>query len=398
MELDSSAVLDRGGVAEAVIANRPQSLGKNMTQITPHELYPRKGHRFAAASLGTILPKEAHLPCIHRNDPLISDDSASDIGSQVFDRRGATAERLDVHAPGGAPNGGIDLSLSQLTGEMLAKGRLKQGQMEQEVGLGHRDDFARVIESCPGHEHMEVRMELKLLIPCVKNGGETVDLGVEALGPNQLLAQSGRSRPEEQVISAFGLRAEEEGSELGRQGEGDHEVGSANPFVEFPLDPLASGLAPTSRTGLVVAAMIGEVGASTLRAPVKLAAHDRSAAVLDGPDGPMLRRREDRILRQKLRQEATQHRLNGERQRSKGLAWQTVAKALHHLESIFSGDMGQMQINHGGSDLLMSQQALDGVEMSAGFEQVSREAVTQGMNRSAGDIELLTSEDKEALQ
>ena len=39
--------------------------------------------------------------------------------------------------------------------------------------------------------------------------------------------------------------------------------------------------------------------------------------------------------------------------------------------------MGEVQIDHGGLNLLVTQQLLDGVEMSAGFQEMGCETMTQ---------------------
>lgn len=60
-----------------------------------------------------------------------------------------------------------------------------------------------------------------------------------------------------------------------------------------------------------------------------------------------------------------------------GLGWQPFAELVHELQSFASALVGQMQVNHGGGDLLVTEQLLDRVQMGAGFEQVCGETVAQ---------------------
>ena len=62
------------------------------------------------------------------------------------------------------------------------------------------------------------------------------------------------------------------------------------------------------------------------------------------------------------------------------LAWQSLAELVHETQGVLGGLVGQMQINHRGGDLLMTEQLLDGVQMRAGLEQVRGKTVTQGIN------------------
>ena len=52
------------------------------------------------------------------------------------------------------------------------------------------------------------------------------------------------------------------------------------------------------------------------------------------------------------------------------LAGQAAAELVHQLQGILGALVGQMQIYHGGSDLFMTQELLDGVQVSAGFQEM----------------------------
>ena len=61
--------------------------------------------------------------------------------------------------------------------------------------------------------------------------------------------------------------------------------------------------------------------------------------------------------------------------RSPWLGWQPFAELVHELQGFASALMGQMQINHGGGDLLVTEKFLDRVQMCAGFQQMRGETV-----------------------
>lgn len=42
-----------------------------------------------------------------------------------------------------------------------------------------------------------------------------------------------------------------------------------------------------------------------------------------------------------------------------------------------------MEVTHGRADMTVTEQALDGVDIDTGFQQVRRESVAQGMNATA---------------
>ena len=55
------------------------------------------------------------------------------------------------------------------------------------------------------------------------------------------------------MIDLLGLRGEEQFPELRWQGEGDHEIGRADAFAEFALNPRCGGIFTTLRAGAVIA-------------------------------------------------------------------------------------------------------------------------------------------------
>lgn len=79
------------------------------------------------------------------------------------------------------------------------------------------------------------------------------------------------------------------------------------------------------------------------------------------------------------------------------LSRQGSTEFVHQTQSILSRLMRQMQINHRRSDLLMTEQFLDRVQMRSGFKQMCREGMPQRMHRSGGDVQLLASDNQRSL-
>src|SRR6266404_8739212 len=73
------------------------------------------------------------------------------------------------------------------------------------------------------------------------------------------------------------------------------------------------------------------------------------------------------------------------------LAWESLAELVHEPQSVLGALVGQMQVNHGGGDLLMTEQLLDHVQMRAGLQQMGGKAVAQRMYRSGGEVEFFAS-------
>lgn len=101
-----------------------------------------------------------------------------------------------MHIPFAASDCGIDtpmVCIKELQ-EVFFECRLKLRQVHQETGLFHSDCLALRIDPRARHQTMDVRVELHLLPPCVKDGGKAVDLRFEAFGPGKLFAQRAAAR------------------------------------------------------------------------------------------------------------------------------------------------------------------------------------------------------------
>ena len=56
--------------------------------------------------------------------------------------------------------------------------------------------------------------------------------------------------------------------------------------------------------------------------------------------------------------------------------WEVAAELIHQRQRVLGGLMGQVQIDHGGGDLPVTEEPLNGVEMGASLQLVGGEAVT----------------------
>ena len=57
-----------------------------------------------------------------------------------------------------------------------------------------------------------------------------------------------------------------------------------------------------------------------------------------------------------------------------------------------------MEIDHGGGDLFVPEQLLDGVQMCAGFQQMGGKRMAQRVDRGGGEVELFAGDDDQALE
>lgn len=385
MELDPESVGFGCGMAKAVVTDGAQPDGQHVAKIVTHELNAGQVFCFGAAVVGTVFPTEGDAVVSDGSDASIIDGGASDVGAEIFNGRSAGAGGLNVNAPILAPNLRVYLPVllfKQLT-EVLPEGGLEVREEDQEVGIFDADKVAIGIEACAWDQAVDVRMKLQALVPGVKNGGETADGSVQRFVAGQFFGKGAHGGGEEQVIGLFGQRAEEVGTQLGREGEGDQEVRSVDELVEFALNPAAIGQSAALGAGFMIAGMIGEVDVLAVFAGKDVAAQSRGAAMSHGPDGAALGRRKRRLGYQELRQKTAQRAQDsGAVAHAEGgarcwLGWQPFAELIHELQSFARALVGQMQVNHGGGDLLVTEEFLDRVQMGAGLQQVCGETVAQ---------------------
>ena len=73
---------------------------------------------------------------------------------------------------------------------------------------------------------MNVGMELQALVPGMEHGGKAAGGGAQAFILGKFLRQRGLHGGEEQIVGLLGERSKEAPAQLGRQSEGNQEVGS----------------------------------------------------------------------------------------------------------------------------------------------------------------------------
>ena len=161
---------------------------------------------------------------------------------------------------------------------------------------------------------------------------------------------------------------------------------------------MAGGFAPALRAGFVIAAVEGEGLLLTRGAGITVPAQGRGAALGDGADGAPLRRSQGGPCFEILGQEAAQDPDDTGSHAARPLARQALGQSLHQDAAVLVAAMGEMQIDHGGVDLLVAEQGLHGVQARSGFEQVCREAVAQGVDGGVGQAEFLAGDNDEALE
>ena len=318
----------------------------------------------------------------------VGDGGARDVSAQILQRAGSGAGWLDMHSPVLAPDLGIDrpIVLLEQAVEVLAEGGLQVRQMQQELWLFDAHELALLVETGARHQAVKVRMELQFLGPGMQDGDKAIDLRTQGFVGGELFAQGPGGGGEEQVIGLFGARAEEAGAQLCRQREGDQEVRGIDQLAQFALHPAVCGLGAALRAGFVVAGVVGKMNVVARFAGKGTPAQCRSAAVSDRPDGAMLLRRERRSRFEQLRDKTAQRPQHGggsahEFLESFGLlARQSAAELVHQAQGVLAGLMGQVQIDHGGGDLFMAQELLDGVQMRAGFQEMGGKGMAQGVH------------------
>lgn len=79
-------------------------------------------------------------------------------------------------------------------------------------------------------------------------------------------------------------------------------------------------------------------------------------------------------------------------------ARELAAEIVHETQGVLRGLMRDMQVDHGGGDLFVAEQFLDGVQMRACFEQMGSKGMPQRMDFRGREIELFTGGDQEPLQ
>ena len=111
---------------------------------------------------------------------------------------------------------------------------------------------------------------MKALVPCVQDHGKPAAPGTQPAGIGKVGGKRLRGCRKKDLVDRLGRWSEKQSPKLLRQGEGHHEVRSANALGEFALDPVCGILFATLRTRAMVAGMKRKVGGPTFFARVPL--------------------------------------------------------------------------------------------------------------------------------
>ena len=257
---------------------------------------------------------------------------------------------------------------------MLAEGRLQVRQIEQEVRFSGGDKLVVLIQTGAGDQAVNVRVKLQPLCPGMQHGHKSIGVGAQGFVGGELLAQGAGNGGEEQVESLLGARPEKTGAQLSREGEGDQEIGRIDEFAQLSLCPAVRAEGTALGAGFVVAGVIGKVNVAALFAAKGTPAQCRGAAAGDRPDGAVLLRGERRSCLAQLRNKTAQRlqHCGGSAHVAcacwAGSAGQAGAEPIHQAQRVLAGLMRQVQIHHRGSNLLVTQEFLDRVQVSASLQ------------------------------
>jgi len=397
-----------GRMHETMIPDRPQPARQHMPEIAGDEFSTAEGFHPLDIAVGAVLVKEGDVGVGHREDARIGDRGAADISAEIFDNVFPAAERFEIDAPVFLPDGRVDggeFDFGGLPhfGDAVAQARPKHGAQgglgDQEVRVFDGDDPPGGIESRAGHDAVDVRMELQPLVPGVQHHHKPAGGGTERLRIGQKVGQRGGGGVEKALIDLLGRRGEEQRAEFGRQGEVDHEVGRADALAELAFDPGGGGAFAALRAGPVVAGMEMKFALPARATGMQMPAHFRSAAMGDGPDGAALCVAHGALeLTQMGGQEASQRVDHGGGHGARELAWKSGAEALDQRAAVLLAAVREVEIDHGGVDVAVPEQGLDGVQAGTGLDQMGGEGMAQGVYRADGDVELLARLDHQALQ
>lgn len=371
-----------GGMTKAVIAHGAQSPGQDVSEIAAHKLYARQGEQLAAVLMGAIFPAERDGLAGEREQACVVDGGAGNVSAQVLNGGSSGARRLDVHPPLLGPDLWVHLPivlLKQLV-EVLSKGALQMRQIDQELVAADPDIVAGVIEPGAWNQAVNMGMELQALVPGMEHGGKAAGGRAQAFVLGEFFTEGGLHGAEEQIVGLLGERTKEATAQLGGKREGDQEVGRVDEFMNFACHPAARGQGAALRAGFVVAGVIGEVNLMAGVADKGAPAQSRRAAMSDGPDGAALLCTKRRLgvleLRQKSAQRPHDSGALGHRGGEKlWLGGQSLAKLIDQSQSVLTGLVSEMQVNHGAVDLGVAEQLLDRMQMRPGLQQVRGETV-----------------------
>jgi hypothetical protein len=384
------------GMTEPKMPHGLESPGQHMPEVTLNKLHPLDRLGLLNAAVLPVLPGEGDMGVGDRADAGVADGGAADVGPEVFDDVLSAAKGLKMHAPVPVPDLRINGRQITFPGQLIesllkafAKGGLRHGFGSQEGGRFDGDDPVVPVDARAGNDGMKVGMEEKSLVPGVQDQGEAGGARAQGTVMSQRDPQCMSDGLEEDLVNVPGKGSEEEWTQFCGQGEGDHEIGSANALIELAANPLFRiGLAALG-TAAMVAGMEAKLARAARFTGMQVSAHRRGAAMLNRPGGASLGRVQRRIVLQKLRQEPTQRLNDRVGHREKRSTGKSLAEVLDQLPAIVLHLMGQVEIDHGGVDLLMTQQFLDRVNGGSRLDEMGGEGMSQGVNGGFREVQFL---------
>jgi hypothetical protein len=146
---------------------------KSVAQIASHKLIGRESESLGGIAMSAVFPSEGDTGIISIQDSMLGNGGAPHIGAEVFDGRCPRPHGLNMDAPVGVPNDGIDapFAFPHSLAEVVAEGRTQSWEGNQKLLMFAKDDVAKAINPGSGNNDMQMGMEEQLLVPCVKHSG-----------------------------------------------------------------------------------------------------------------------------------------------------------------------------------------------------------------------------------
>lgn len=376
------------GVKKAAVTDPVETRGKCMEKETANEgdaVDPSGFERVCIAIFDTY----DNLAVLDREDSLVADDAVLDVLAEVFDGVFPGACRFDIGDPFGIPEfpkhrevdqaalfESIEKERAQPVGEDLG--------MNEVVGLFEVNGVARGIETDTGHDVMNMGMKTHLLGPALVHAEEAVFGKAGALGIGEDLRERFRAvlkEPGDGPMMAQGDR-----SEFGGQRKGDQKIGNRQHVSKLPVHPIGVALGAALGTEPVVATVPCEVLVSAL-AVIAVPAQRRGAALEDGLEGLSLTDGDFGRVAIPEGLDKTLDDLHHRRRATAGLPGSDSGhrsedgchQFLNTVDRLLMANRRQVRIDGGCLDVGMPQILLHLGDRDAGFEQVSSEAVPQGV-------------------
>ena len=384
---------------EPIVTDADEARGQDVQEEATDELLGADGDGSMCTRGTVVAGAEGHLVIHAAEEPLVGDGHPMGIAAEVAEcLLGSIEGSLGVDAPFFAS----EFSQEPMEGlgvlEVLRRwGEAKISSMEEflecveelsteelgqsldgdeEAVLGGDPFPFRGIESASCDHDVQMGVELQLLIPGVKHGGEAHMSGQPGIASGQL-EQSAGSRAKQGVVQEL-LVAQDEGVELVWEGGHRMEVVDGQQPEHAAMEPSDLLEALAFGTVAIAAGVIRDPSvAATVLTQRDASPQLRGAAEHDIPHGPLLVRVEGMLTSVLSPVEAEDL---GDFDRHDALrALEQVPGALGAGE-VLGAHLG---VAHRGVDGGMAKEHLDHTDVASGFQKVGGKAVTKGVR---GDL------------